>query len=409
MPGYSRLLKNALCALVASATFPSISYAQTEITFEEPYSDEGGLTAQALAEYENISVAEASQRLISQADNARAAYIAQNDHQDEVAATDFTYVGSGGSRVRLYVKRGVGAARRAEIVGKIKARVSKADIEVIEVPFSMKELNQSADKVLAQMDAAGIKGAITPDVKSGTLKLIVPDPDAAQAAVRSGRLKLPQGAVIERGPEIVPTGISWGGGAYLAVSGKLCTSGFTAVYTVGSYVLKGFVTAEHCGRSGYIDAYPTAGSPSAYSARVYTPTDAFSFRQDFQFMRFQDQSNNQIRSSFFDGVTNGGVRVRGGIYPGTYTFLCKFGRITKRTCGYVAFSTYRTTSGTYFKLFSFRSSPSNPLAAQGDSGGPVFSGNMIAGIVTGVDSAGDMYFSPAVFFRGLLPNMRLFL
>lgn len=404
-----RMLSNiALKSAVAIGTgiICSPAFAQgTEITFLEPFVDDTGLTAQSLSEYENITLTEARQRLVSMADNSRTAYLAGTDHNDEVAGTDVTTYADGSTRLKIYVKMGRSENVRSRLKAKIKHDDALSTVDILEVPFSAAELEKAADDVLAQTAALRLRGAVKVESNTGTLKFVTPDESAVEAAVASGSLVLPEMMSIEYGPEIVPTGISWGGGTYLNMRTKNCTAGFTALHRTSSAVVKGVISADHCGTTdGYVDTYNTVYSaPSALSARVITHDR--SFYQDFQFLRFVNQSDNQIRNTFWDGVTRGGVVIRGGAYAGTWSYVCKWGRSTGRTCGYVAYSTYRTQTGTYYQVYNRNASGAQPLARSGDSGGPVFMGNMIIGIVYGGDSAGNMYISPATFWKRNLPNV----
>lgn len=401
-------VQSAFCVAAVIACSP-VSAQSTEVTFLEPFVDDTGLAAQSLSEYENITIAEASQRLQSMADNSRTAYLAGTDHGEEVAGTDVTTFGSGSTRLKIYVKKG----KSENVRGRLKAKVKDGDalsaVDLIEVPFSAAELEKAADDVLRQTEKLRLRGAVRIEPNTGTLKFVTPEESAVRAAVSTGALVLPEMMSIEYGPEIVPAAsISWGGGSYLNLRTRNCTSGFTALHRTSTAVLKGIVTADHCGTGdGYLDVYNTTYSaPSALSARVQTHDR--SFYQDFQFMRFVNQSDNQIRNTFWDGLTRGGVVIRGGAYAGTWSFVCKYGRSTGRTCGYVAFRTFRTQSGTYYQVYNRNASGTRPLAKSGDSGGPVFMGNMIIGIVHGGDSAGNMYISPATLWKRQLPNVFIY-
>jgi hypothetical protein len=94
---------------------------------------------------------------------------------------------------------------------------------------------------------------------------------------------------------------------------------------------------------------------------------------------------------FWNGAST--VQVTGGQddIPGTY--LCKFGRTTLQTCGYVDAYEYYDSPYGYFSRVN--KNATYPIMNNfGDSGGPVYAGSLAAGTVHGKGAAGNMYIMP---------------
>lgn len=94
----------------------------------------------------------------------------------------------------------------------------------------------------------------------------------------------------------------------------------------------------------------------------------------------------QSTQSLFTPVTGGHEDAPG-------TFVCKWGRTTSATCGYIDAGEYYDSPYGYFRKVS--TSSSYPIMNSfGDSGGPVHVGNLAVGTVHGKDSADNLYFGP---------------
>ncbi len=202
--------------------------------------------------------------------------------------------------------------------------------------------------------------------------------------------------------------ITWSSGQrYLNMNTGYCSGGWNAYYFSSGAWWKGIATAKHCGGLARLDLYsPLINSPSDISAIVRSL--ASGSLQDIQFMSFDGQRYNNLGTRFNDGANKGGAVLRGAMYPSTGSWVCKVGRATGRTCGYVMYSTFRNSEGTFYKASTFSSSASKPLSKSSDSGGVVFSGNLMVGVVYGGDSSGSLYFSPSFMWKSYLPNLRIY-
>lgn len=370
----SLMFLSGMSMLIAKSASAQVA----ELTYQEPFSDTNGSTISELASYEGITAAEAEQRLRSQSTAAATSYVNGGDHFNEIATADITPLSGG-----------LGVADTARRV--------RQDREIL------------ADAGIAILKKAGIDATIEMGSATDPVAVLSTDPDRLKRILKRKNLSLPEGLVVRSGDPIMPTAtqITWSGGSKLNSKVGICTAGFGAIYLEGTSRIKGMTTAKHCGYTNQLDLYSvSAFQPSAFTANVerYVAT----VLQDLQFAKFVDQNNNFSSSLFNDGASKGGQVVRGGIYARTGTFLCKYGRSTGRTCGYVEFSTYRNGDGTFFKVSSKNASAQKPLAKGGDSGGPVFLGNLMAGQVYGVGPDGSMYFSPSSQWKALMPNLRFY-
>ena len=109
-------------------------------------------------------------------------------------------------------------------------------------------------------------------------------------------------------------------------------------------------------------------------------------------------STNTPIPQFWNGTS--WVGVTGGKDDLAGEYVCKFGRTTSQTCGYIdPYEYYDSTFKGYFPRVNRGSGPQ--LNIEGDSGGAVYQGSLAVGFVHGRDSTYNMYYTP---LRNLVQN-----
>ena len=164
----------------------------------------------------------------------------------------------------------------------------------------------------------------------GSVKILAQDPSAVAKAAEEGRLTVPEGVPVEQHEGIQLTEDLHAGRSYNANDGdhRECTTGFVVMVRVDLY---GPSTAGHCGNVGRFNRSPTttyaSGGTSLTFQQQWTSNGL-----DLQWHTFSMTSNG-ASPMYFNGAS--GVYVSGGANGAPGDWVCKYGRTTGQTCGYI--------------------------------------------------------------------------
>lgn len=359
---------------------PSLGF----VEFDEPFADPGNETAKALAQHEGISVGEATRRL-------RLAHNAGRMGRRLAEQYPETYSGiaidmARGARVTVHFEDAASTAARDRIQSASQDPELAAATEVRPAPRSRREARALGEQLRGEGRRLGLNFEVAVSAIDGSLKILAQDPQAVAAAVGEGRLTLPEATAVEQHDPILLTEDLHAGYSYNANDGdhRECTTGFVVMERVDLY---GPSTAGHCGNTGRFNKNPSStyssGGVSLSFRQQWTSNDL-----DLQWHTFS-YSTHSASPMYFNGA--GGVYVSGGANAAPGDWLCKYGRTTGQTCGYVDAYEYSDAYGWFSRVNRNTTYPK--INDYGDSGGPVYSGSLAAGWVHGKDSSGNMYFT----------------
>lgn len=297
---------------------------------------------------------------------------------------------------------GIKGSDSSKVLNTITAIAQGLNISIKQVSMSKKDRTELVDGIMNNLKTLKMAATISINERTDEVRILTKDPDAVKAAIAAGTLKVPSGVIVEESEGIILTDINWAGGSYInGQSGNTlegCTAGFTVVdydLTTPQYPFYGFVSAGHCIIANMkVDAYPNTTYPtsSAVSASLTSP---FGILNDAAFFQFSNQSTNHPRSGFWDGSQYTDLTGITEDYHGE--FLCKYGRTSGKTCGFVEDVKTTDAYGTFSKVLATPAYPKQSV--EGDSGGPVFITSSAAGIVHGRSANYDLYYSAATTWR----------
>lgn len=264
---------------------------------------------------------------------------------------------------------------------------------------------QRAQQTLQQTLGADARIAMEVDPISETVKVWLPNPERARAAL--SRLGIPADAVdIRQSQEFYRTVATVRGGNRVEHGTEIGTLGFNVQNAAGT---RGVVTAAHFGEcTGQTRCTvngPASTSPSGVSLIHQGQQNAGG--NDYEWRTAAGHTfPNEI------AYANTSMTITAVADPLTFpvgTTVCKQGNATGYTCGTIQglnSTTYNGVSGTYIRVAR---NGGGDMVRPGDSGGPVFGANTAYGIVhsqvitSGMQ--GQMLFMPIQRISGLGLNV----
>ncbi len=231
-------------------------------------------------------------------------------------------------------------------------------LEVRTADVSLAELREAQSEAMGAIKSQNIPVDSGIDIKAGKVQIYVVERNLLDDAIEKGRIRLPDKADIVTVPALSQPDADIYGGLPLTT----CTSGFSVENNNGT---KGITTAGHCGNSqsysGTSLPYEDGADDTSYdiqwhSAPGFTVT-------------------NEIRYSSA-GATRDITGTVGRNSQSIGGYVCKYGKVTHYTCGYISDKNYRPSSyidnatATFIRVDD--SAGYSPLADRGDSGGPWF-------------------------------------
>lgn len=359
------------------------------IQFDEPFADPDEATATEMAKLEGLSVAEATRRLRIMNKASVLSVKLEKAYPREFS----------GIRAEQTPKFRILMRFSGSSAGKSKARVTAltTDKELLDsiedagAPTrSRSEMEEIARSLTDAMKKAGVEAYVAKDAFTGDVKILAPDPAKAQqilngeGSLRSVPIKIEQFDGIE------PT---WGGGNSYNGVHLGCTTGFAVR---NASLRNGITTAAHCENIAKWDitrAYTGLSGDTLYFLNEWAGSGANGLDIQWSF-----DSDTHFEPYINIGSAN--LNITGGQSDYAGLYVCKYGRKTRRTCGYV--DPYQYTNPTYGDMPRVNSNSTYPkMNDLGDSGGPVYTGSLAVGNVHGKDAAGNMYYTA---LRSWVPN-----
>lgn len=248
-------------------------------------------------------------------------------------------------------------------------------VELRDADATLEELRQAQETAITAISGQAIPVESGIDVRAGEVKIYVAERGRLDDAIQKGSVNLPE--------KVDLVTVSAMGTLEADIYGGLplteCTSGFGVENAVGT---RGITTAAHCD-----------------NAQAYDGTDLDfeveerRFRYDIQWHTTPGFTvTNKIRSSSSGGTR----RITGTVHRTSQSvgdYVCKYGRATHYTCGYIDTKNYRpdpdnipSPSPDFIRVDN--TAGYNDLSSGGDSGGPWFNTNDAYGSHIG-SPAGD--------------------
>jgi hypothetical protein len=239
-------------------------------------------------------------------------------------------------------------------------------VEVQPADLPLVELRARQMATLKMLRALGIRFDSGIDVLQNHVEVYVPDPAQLTNSLQKANKQLPDKVNVVRVPKLAEPSANIYGGLSLSPD---CTIGFSVLQP--STGTKGIATAAHCpnamsfnGQSLTLKGELQSGSNDSqwHTTPNYTPINFVEDGVGGRSITSQTIWSNQ--------PINGTV--------------CKYGRTTGRTCGYIiqkdiSLSYVTGSNATFIRVHNAGVNE----AAGGDSGGPVFFGNSAYGILSG--------------------------
>ncbi|MDQ3287309.1 MAG: S1 family peptidase [Pseudomonadota bacterium] len=357
------------------------------------FSDPGNAKAKHFAQERGTSIGEATSKLRRQAALAMFIERLKDRHPDT-----FSYVAVNADSIEVGL-----TDPSIDITALLPPGL--ATVQKVQAVYSEKGTYARLEELKRQLVSAGLKDvSVGVNPETGRIELLTKTAQAAvQRAIASGAIDSPHGIeVIE--DEIIPLGYIDAGKAY-NVDPTYCSDycGGTTGFSLGDYA----GTRRYTSTAGHMDnnrARYNTSLTSSYSSggdTLQLPTDMFNYSLDIQYAQPTDTAGDTPVPYFWDGSTY--VPVENYTYPTENVVFCKFGRVTKKTCGTHGPTT--VYSNPQWNANYLRRIP-NPgtgtsFVQEGDSGGPVFYGNWALGWIHGRNGNYDLYYTPVSDFKSV--------
>jgi hypothetical protein len=259
---------------------------------------------------------------------------------------------------------------------RLRARVAGGNlanlVESRPAKWSLEELNKRRGEVRGHARGAKIHTNSNINVFENRAEIYVLDEWKLNGALARAGAHLPEGVVVRQVARLAEPSALTGG---TAISG--CTAGFTVQASTGEL---GILTAGHCNNTQYAQGillpFRSEKRGGDYDVQWNSACDLL-------------QVTNQFESGYgLRSVT--GTRSRNNQAIGTY--VCKWGRTTGRTCGWIdgkgfdpdGWLDFNPFDGTFISVDGRGAN----LADPGDSGGPWFVEDLAYGIHSGTIVSG---------------------
>ncbi|MCA0978816.1 S1 family peptidase [Qipengyuania flava] len=362
--------------LAVIAGLPTGAASQTSGNAEtRPFNDPGNQEAKALAARLNISVGQATKRLRLERNAARlASKLKQEGKADEVV------VALEGDKIAVY--RGDEASVASDIATEIDSdlRPEVSERELARTPRQLKETVARLAPILQSVP--GFQG-FRIKRKEGLATVLTTDVTATRQALATGIPDLPDFISIEQSDPILLTAAVRGGRPAPYVKGSSCAGGTWGyvVYETAAPARRGLLTAAHVSIENSLQplVFTTAtaitdcrsGTLQSYVKEYRGRSDSSSVARYGVDISYHRNSSDTYEPYIWDGSSYRTVRYQ--YTPVTGSYLCKFGQVTRQTCGVLQDDLIWSNGYGYMSWIKADAGVSL-MVDKGDSGGPVWSG-----------------------------------
>lgn len=389
-----------------------VSRASDEIVIsimEEAFNDPGDATARELATLENISVKEARHRLDLM--NRLGIVAKKLKEADPNNFGGVAVTNQGGFKLTLATLNKSSASLQSELTSLDPVLANAPELDLKTARRSEKDLRKLAKSMRAELKSTGVNVDYAIDFVNGDIKLLSDDPESLRRSLNSNSLSRSVPLVndyddikVEKFSGIQVTSLAWAQGAY-AYNAKIssgnyqnCTGGFplgNVPYTGKRY----HSSAGHCANlANYNILYNTIYEDKGSALNLTFRAEHTIQGVDLQWSSAADANILPV-PEIYDADIDAVLRITGSQSDYAGLFVCKLGRTTRKTCGYVDPYQYSDSYGDFPRVNSNSYYPK--LNDSGDSGAPVYTGSLSVGWVHGKDAAGNMYYTPV---RHVLEN-----
>lgn len=254
-------------------------------------------------------------------------------------------------------------------------------VEVRSANTTNAELERIQARALYIVDGLDIRAESVIDVKSNRVELWVNDSTQLANILQTTNVRLPDKVdVVKVNGLSSPTANIYAGLLlnYDTNGTSGCTSGFSVRTQTET---RGVTTAGHCNNTMYRGTtslpYQAGRFKDSHDVQWHT-APGFTVRP----WAADEYNNNGDTTPFYRVITD----TRGRANQKIDDFVCKHGRTTDTTCGYIDHKSYRPNygDGVQFNATFILVRPANEdMGNGGDSGGPVYVGGTALGIVSG--------------------------
>lgn len=263
------------------------------------------------------------------------------------------------------------------------------ELRTAKVPLA--ELEEVQLETFSAIRSAGIVADSDINVKENRIELYVTDRSQFDSPPPDGSLDISSLVNIIVVEELSVPAVDIYGGLALNV----CTSGFGVIASDGT---KGITSAGHCHNNQTFMGQPLTFEEEEwqrfYDVQWYT-TPGFTVTNEFQ---WRD-----------DGSTREVTATRGRSNQSVGQYVCKYGKTTGYTCGYIESRFFRPNyidNATPTFILVEDTAGYSPLVEVGDSGAPVFNGSTAFGTISGkVDTGKAIYMAVNYIYSGLAVNV----
>lgn len=334
MKVYSLSSSITIIATFAALYLPGQVIAQTvnynTPRFSEAFADPDGTTAAALAKTTGLNIGEATRRLRLMNEAGRMVHALEERFPDTFSGAEA--LSSSDFRVSIYgIQSASGSIQRAvREMASTGELGSSIDFRI--APASAAATSTKAHGYSEALRRQGLDVVIASNPRVGQFRFLAKEPDAVLVSLVNGAIRAEEGVKIQQFDGIVKTAKEVPGGYGYNGTVLECTRGFNVKQIKGA--VYGTSTAGHCDDRG-TDAQ--IGVSQAFKQEWVTNN------VDSQWSTFSGKSKYTIVPMFYNGYSiltfTGGQSDHSGLY------VCKYGRTSGQTCGYV--DPYQYTDGKY--------------------------------------------------------------
>lgn len=249
-------------------------------------------------------------------------------------------------------------------------------VEIRAVKHTLKELERQQEDLARLLQTIGVSGDTEIDVQNNLVELYVTDRSALLSALDAHQKRLDDAIRVQETNTLAEDDAE----IYAGLSLSTCTNGWSVKNKDGTL---GVTTSAHCG-----DSQKYSGVSLPFKFQAYNGPCDVQWHADASYTAVPKFI--QTAPAYVKTVT--GTRSRSAQVINEY--VCKYGKSTGLTCGYVKSKTYSpSTQPNATATFIRVSNPGLNLSEGGDSGGPWFSGMNAYGIHKAGINADAIYMS----------------